>query len=241
MSRTRVQPIHDNTIGNAADQLPEVAKEFERRAHRAERRSARSGHVAIAVAVLISVLALAVSLMSQQAAAENASRVTLSESAISSVQEANRALRQQGLPPLNLPARTGDSVDPSAISEAAAALAIAQLRGNPNLIGPGGPPGAGGAPGTAGTPGAPGTSGIPGIPGEAGQDGARGDLGPAGPVGPAGIGVEGDPGPTGPSGPEGPAGPQGPAGADGSPCPNTLVIRVENPGEEAKEYTVCAP
>lgn len=192
---------------------------------RTERRASRSGQLAVVCSLLIAILALIVAIQTSTNSARTAANQELDQKSISTLQKANEELKAKGLPPLPVP-QPGQSVDVDALAQAAAALVLSNIKGDPRFRGVSGPVGPEGAAclpetnpackgpvGPTGPPGENGKQGQSGEPGPVGPQGQQGEQGPEGPPGP----TEGPAGPPGPPGPQGEAGPAGPSGAPGKP------------------------
>ena len=195
---------------------------------RTERRAVRSGQVAVAVSILISIVALYLAYRAGQSTARTEARAEVNESSLAALTQANNELRRQGLPPLPVP-QPGSDVDLNALAQAAAARVMANISDDPSFRGAPGVPGRDGIPGLSppclmtptvcqGPQGVTGVAGVSGPSGANGTDGAPGENGKNGVNGPPGAACEpAIPECRGPQGPPGVSGPQGPPGAAGSP------------------------
>lgn len=177
----------------------------------------------IVPAVLVAVLAVAVSLVWTAHRSDQAQETT--QDLASRVQ----AVCSRGG---EAAAQLGDTCDRATEASRDPVAGPEGPEGPAGAAGPAGPAGAAGEPGAsiigpsgaAGQPGAPGTPGPAGEPGEAGAAGASGAPGPSG-----------EPGGTGPAGEPGPAGPSGEPGPSGSPPESFTFV-----GPLGTRYT-CTP
>lgn len=156
-----------------------------------------------------------------------AANLELLQGAVTSLEQANEARKQQGLPPVQAPPPAAPGVNTSAVIDAVTTAVIAQIGSDPrfrgpageSIMGPKGPAGDAGVAGPmgpmgpAGPLGPAGDRGPQGDSGPPGRDGTNGQTGSQGPQGPEGP--QGDRGQQGDAGPEGPQGPAGPAGSSG--------------------------
>lgn len=207
-------------IGGPLADLETTLAEVEQvpKVQRIERQATMRTKVAILIFAIFTLLAVVLSAWNTTGIADTRAQQVINEKAIDDLREVNRLREQQGLPQIPLP-KEGEKVDVNAVAEAAAAIALDQVKHDPRFKGPQGARGEPCVPdlvGCTGPTGKPGESGAQGQEGPPGQRGAPCDpevvpecQGPVGPAGP--------PGPMGPPGPEGPPGQQGPAGV---PCPD---------------------
>lgn len=168
---------------------------------RTERRAYRTSHVGVAFSLLIAIVALVMSYFNSSDIAETKVSQKLHASSIAALRQANEKLQAQGLPTLPVP-QPGETLDADILSQAAAALVLAQIKGDPTYRGATGTKGAKGEPGK---PCLPTTSSCRGPRGTEGRPGEDCDpvIKPAC-TGPQGQqGVQGEPGTNGTNGTDG--------------------------------------
>lgn len=204
----------------------EAVAPFARRVDRVERDSSRGFRAAIAIMVLGVLVSYLWNGWNAYKIADTRAEQVVNEKAIEDLREVNRLREQQGLPQIPLPER-GQQADVGAIAEAAAALALDQMRNDPRFKGDTGPQGPRGDSCDSQQVGCQGPAGKDGERGAQGQDGAPGVDGEKGEPGEPGAPCDPDLNPSC-VGPMGPRGPEGPPGQDGMPpCPPGYTPRWE--------------
>jgi hypothetical protein len=213
-SRGTGEPLADlDAILVEAEQVPKVRQ--------IERQATRRTKVAIIAFAIFCLFVTAWSAWNTDKIADTRAQQVVNQQAIDDLREVNRLRAEQGLSQIPLP-KPGDPVDASAVAEAAAAIALDQVKNDPRFKGP---------QGQRGAPCVPQVPGCTGPMGPGGQNGSQGQEGPSGPSGTPGepgpgpsddqvlagvsayctahpvncMGPQGDPGEPGAQGPPGPA------------------------------------
>lgn len=160
------------SIQNEAQHIP-----TQERMEISERRGRRGAQVGVALSILIAIIALWLAYNNSTDVARVAATQELNKESLAALRDANKKLEARGLPPLPVP-QQGETLDANTLSQAAAALVLAQINSDPTFRGPTGATGARGPSGRpcvpsipecrgpSGTPGQPGQSGTPGQPGQ---------------------------------------------------------------------------